>query len=99
MQNAIRPCALADHFAVCCAAISGFANIMTKSPKRMRTFFFFFLPVVDSLFLLSLPQAFLNRVHTAHNSGTVPGFNVSGVKGQRLLNPVAVLGLYVVMDG
>lgn len=54
---------------------------------------------MDILFLLSLPRAFLNRVHTAHNSGAVPGFHASGVKGQRLLNPVAVLGLFVVMDG
>lgn len=50
-------------------------------------------------FLSRLPQAFLNCVRPARNSGTAPGFHARGVKGQRLLNPVAVSALDVVMDG
>lgn len=46
-----------------------------------------------------LPQAFLNRVRPARNSGAEPGFYARGVKGQWLLNPVAVSALDVVMDG
>lgn len=50
-------------------------------------------------FLSRLPQAFLNHVRPPRNSGTEPGFNARGVKGQWLLNPVAVSALDVVMDG
>lgn len=50
-------------------------------------------------FVSRLPQAFLNRVRPARNSGAEPGFYARGVKGRRLLNPVAVSALDVVMDG
>lgn len=48
---------------------------------------------------LSVPLAVANSVHIAHGSGARQGFHASGVKGQRLLKPVAVSGLRIVMDG
>lgn len=69
-----------------------------QSLRRMRHFFFYRFRRPLALSLFRLPSAFLDCVH-AHGSGAERGFHASRVKGQRLLKPVAVLGLYVAMDG